>query len=79
MLLAGLFDEFRPPAGREERVSPDFCIDLRQQQLVGERERAGVELGPTDHEHVGCAVEKEKRFLQRACPLGPLSLPAWIA
>ena len=41
----------RRDPSREARVALDLQVDLRQQELVGERQRGGVELAAADHEH----------------------------
>ena len=58
---------------REERVAGDVVVDLREEQLVGERKRLCVDLRAADHEDAVDAVEELERLLDRPGALRSLA------
>ena len=63
---------------REERVAGDVVVDLREEQLVGERKRLCVDLRAADHEDAVDVAEELDGLLDRAGALRSLRTPEGI-
>ena len=75
----GLFELVsRSTAGTTCRLSNSASISVSS-ELVGERERGGVELGAADDVGHGLTVEQAKRFVERPGPLGTVRAPLPVA
>ena len=73
VLVPGGLYEGAPIPLREERVAGDVVVDLREEQLVGERKRLCVDLRAADHEDAVDAVEELDGLLDRPGALRSLA------
>ena len=77
LLACDLLETPRAPRG-EEGVAVDLGVDLRQHELVGERQRGRVDLAAADHEHARLVFEQPEGVLERAGAIRALRAPVGV-